>query len=147
MPVAALLLAALMSAPTAPFGLEPPDGVADNSYKRREIEGYMSRVIGEKVALVRAFESSGSQVSNYCGWLKPVAGGAVRSWSVTVWSVAPVEHELDLEDGDCGQAGDLFVADGLTVDDEETLRNKSEEWVASLDSRSGRPNKRPGRPK
>ncbi len=107
----------------APLGEAPPDGVdQDSAYRRRQIEAFISQHLDKPYTLVDATEASGSQRAEYCGSARPKAGGAIRYWSIVLWSHAPMEHSFSKTPRTC-DAGRVLVQAGktLTFDEAQAL--------------------------
>ena len=97
------------------LGSPPPDGVElDSEYRRRQLAAFLSDRAGEAVEVVDAVEISGSQRTEYCGTARTTAGGPARSWSIVLWSDAPVEHTISNEPADC-PGGLTLVRNGQAV--------------------------------
>lgn len=105
------------------LGDQPPDGVdPDAAYKRRQFEAFLTRQVGEPMQVTEAYDTSGSQVTTYCGSAVPVSGGPTRSWSIVLWSHAPMEHSISNEPAECD--GLVLVKDGrsYSFDEAHALR-------------------------
>lgn len=90
------------------IGSEPPAGVeADSAYIQRQIEAFLSARNGSPLTVIDAVDTSGSQRTEYCGTAQPKTGGPARSFSIVVWSNAPIEHTISNGPADC--------AEGLTL--------------------------------
>lgn len=104
------------SGPSEPveLGSPPPEGVElDSEYRRRQFTAFLSARAGETVEIVDAVEISGSQRTEYCGTARSTQG-SMRSWSIVLWSHAPIEHTISNEPADCPD-GLTLVRDGQAV--------------------------------
>lgn len=97
------------------IGSEPPAGVeADNAYIQRQIEAFLSARNGSPLTVIDAVDTSGSQRTEYCGTAQPKTGGPARSFSIVVWSNAPIEHTISNGPADCAE-GLTLVRNGQAV--------------------------------
>lgn len=96
------------------IGQEPPPGVTpDSAYTKRQIEAFLSKRNGMPLEVTEAVDISGSQATTYCGTAVSRDGSA-RSFSIVVWSNAPIEHTLSNEPASCTD-GLTLVRDGQPI--------------------------------
>ena len=129
--------------PSAPrplaLGVEPSVGAnLDGEDKRRQIVAFLSEAIGEPSEVIDAVEVSGSQRTEYCGTARPASGGAVRSWSIILWSDAPMEHTISNEPADC-PTGRPLIRDGLAIPWETAQAELEDELRRQPETSSGTP--------
>lgn len=119
------------------IGTEPPASVqADSAYIQRQIEAFISARNGSPLTVIDAVDTSGSQRTEYCGTARPRAGGPARSFSIVVWSHAPIEHTISNDPADCAE-GLTLVRNGQAVP-WEVARNEQDSRL--LNSDQARPN-------
>lgn len=96
------------------IGQEPPPGVIpDSAYTKHQIEAFLSKRNGMPLEVTEAVDISGSQATTYCGTAISRDGRA-HSFSIVVWSTAPIEHTLSNEPASCTD-GLTLVRDGQPI--------------------------------
>jgi hypothetical protein len=133
-PAAQPIHASDMAPDLVEIGTQPPAGVeADSAYIKRQIEAFISARNGSPLAVINAIDTSGSQRTEYCGTARPETGGPVRSFSIVVWSNAPIEHTISNEPADCSE-GLALVRNGQAVPWEVARDEQETRLLASQES-------------
>ena len=110
------------------IGQEPPPGVTpDSAYTKRQIEAFLSKRNGMPLEVTEVVDISGSQATTYCGTALS-SDGSARSFSIVVWSKAPVEHTLSNEPASCSD-GLTLVRDGQPIAWEAAQQERNADYT------------------